>query len=141
MKRFGWIAAMLWLASPWALAADVEISNAWIKESIPGTENGAGYLTLTNVGTTAITLTGAATEAARAAEIHEHVMNDGMMRMRRVPELAIDVGETVIFRPGSFHVMMFGVKEPFQVGQEIGLELIFSDGDRKAVTAEVRAIE
>lgn len=42
MKRFGWIAAMLWLASPWALAADVEISNAWIKESIPGTENGAG---------------------------------------------------------------------------------------------------
>lgn len=98
-------------------------------------------MTLTNVGTTAITLTGATTEAARAAEIHEHVMNDGMMRMRRVPELMIDVGETVIFRPGSFHVMMFGVKEPFQVGQEVGLELIFSDGDRKAVTAEVRAIE
>ncbi|RUO58946.1 copper chaperone PCu(A)C [Pseudidiomarina marina] len=122
------------------MAAEVEISNAWVKESIPGTENGAGYFTISNTGTSVISIVGADTDASRAIEVHQHVMRDGMMRMRRVPELALEAGETVVFQPGSYHLMMFGVKNTFKPGDQVEFTLHFSDGDSVSFDAEVRTI-
>ena len=121
-------------------AAEVEISNAWLKESIPGTENGAGYFTISNVGTDVTTIVGAQTDASRAVEVHQHVLRDGMMRMRRVPELQLEPGETVVFQPGGYHLMLFGVKNAFKPGQNVEFTLLFNDGDRVSFVAEVKTI-
>jgi len=121
-------------------AAEVEISNAWLKESIPGTENGAGYFTISNVGTDVTTIVGAQTDASRAVEVHQHVLRDGMMRMRRVPELELEPGETVVFQPGGYHLMLFGVKNAFKPGQNVEFTLLFNDGDRVSFVAEVKTI-
>lgn len=122
------------------LAAEVEVANAWVKESIPGTENGAGYFTISNTGSSVITIVGAATDASRAIEVHQHVMRDGMMRMRRVPELTLEAGETVVFQPGGYHLMMFGVKNEFKPGDRVEFTLHFSDGDSVSFDAEVRSV-
>lgn len=122
------------------VAAEVEISNAWVKESIPGTENGAGYFTISNTGSSVISVVGADTDASRAIEVHQHVMRDGMMRMRRVPELVLEAGETVVFQPGGYHLMMFGVKNTFKPGDQVEFTLHFSDGDSVSFDAEVRSI-
>jgi copper(I)-binding protein len=123
-----------------ATAAEVEISNAWLKESIPGSENGAGYFTISNTGTKAITVVGANTGASRAVEVHQHVLRDGMMRMRRVPELNIEAGQTIVFQPGGYHLMLFGVKNAFKPGDQVEFELHFSDGDSVSFDAEVKTI-
>lgn len=132
------IASMLYTA-PLA-AADVKITDAWVKESIPGTENGAGYFTLTNESTQNMTIVGAATAASRAIEIHQHVLRDGMMRMRRVPELVVGPNETVVFQPGGYHLMLFGVKNPFKTGEQVEFTLKFSDGNQTSFEAEVKSI-
>lgn len=123
-----------------AQAADVEVSNAWVKETIPGTENGAGYFTLTNQSNEPALLVGASTEAARAVEVHQHVLIEGMMRMRRIPELVIGSGQTIVFQPGGYHLMVFGVKSPFIVGGQVEFTLHFADGDQKTIQADIRAI-
>lgn len=123
-----------------AMAAEVVIKDAWLRESIPGTENGAGYLTLTNTGTESVTLVGASTEAARATEVHQHILRDGMMRMKRVPELTIEPNQSVVFQPGGYHLMLFGVKNAFRVGDSIEFTLQFSDGARVNFAAEVQPI-
>lgn len=122
-------------------AAQVEVTQAWVKPTIPGTVNGAGYMVVRNHGDQAVTLIGIKTDAARAAEVHQHVTGeDGMMRMRRVPELVIDANESVTFQPGGYHVMFFGVKIPFKVGEEVAFELQFADAEALMVNAEVRPL-
>lgn len=123
-----------------ATAADVEISNGWVKESIPGSENGAGYFTITNVGTETATIVGATTLASRAIEVHQHILRDGMMRMKRVPELAIAPNETIVFQPGGYHLMLFGVKNSFRIGDSVEFTLKFSDGDEVGFQAQVKSI-
>lgn len=66
-----------------------------------GTENGAAYFTISNSSAAPVVLIGANTDAARATEVHQHVMRDGMMRMRRVPELVIEPNQTLVFQPAA----------------------------------------
>lgn len=121
-------------------AAQVEIHQPWLKETIPGSENGAAYLTLTNTGSEPLILVGASTAAARLTEIHHHRMADGMMIMEQLPELILPVGEPVVFQPGGHHLMLFGISQPFKPGDTVDFVLQFSDGNEVTFTADVRSI-
>lgn len=130
------------LIMPLSAWAEIVVSDAWVKPTIPGTENGAGYFVIENQGESAVTLRGVTTDVARASEIHQHVMkDDGMMRMRRVPELIIPAGEQVIFQPASYHIMFFGVKNPFRVGDSVAFQLQFTDAEALDVVAEVKPLK
>lgn len=124
-----------------AQAVEVDIANIWLRESIPGSENGAAYFTITNQQAETVRLVGATTEAARAVEVHEHVMRDGMMRMRRVPALEIAPDATVELKPGSFHLMLFGLKKPLAVGDQVEFILNFDNGDSMTIRGDVRPIQ
>lgn len=124
-----------------AQAVEVDIANIWLRESIPGSENGAAYFTITNQQAETVRLVGATTEAARAVEVHEHVMRDGMMRMRRVPSLEIAPDATVELKPGSFHLMLFGLKKPLAVGDQVEFILNFDNGDSMTIRGDVRPIQ
>lgn len=142
MKVIRQLALAACLVLPLSAWAEIVVSDAWVKPTIPGTENGAGYFVIENQGTSAVTLVGVKTDVARASEVHQHVMNDeGMMRMRRVPELTLAAGEQVTFQPGSYHVMFFGVKNPFKVGSSVAFQLQFADADALDVVAEVRPLK
>lgn len=142
MKLIRHLALVAFLVMPLSSWADITVSEAWVKPTIPGTENGAGYFVIRNEGNAPVILVGVITDVSRAAEVHQHVMNEeGMMRMRRVPELTINAGEQVIFQPGSYHVMFFGVKNPFRVGESVAFQLQFTDADALEVVAEVRPLK
>jgi hypothetical protein len=67
-------------------------------------------------------------------EIHEMKMTAGVMQMRPLPDgLEIKPGETVEFKPGSYHFMFTGLKQPLQQGQSVKGTLVFE----KAGTIEV----
>ncbi|MEX1221554.1 MAG: copper chaperone PCu(A)C [Idiomarina sp.] len=116
------------------------ISDVWAKQSIPGAENGAAYFTITNQSSESIYLVGANTKVARAVEVHEHIHEQNVMRMRRVGELEIAANKTVTFAPGGLHLMMFGIKEPLKPGQTFEIQLLFKGGETQSVLAEVRPI-
>lgn len=135
MQRRTFITATLAaaLATP-ALAADpprrrgaLVISDAWIRPSLPGAPNGAGYLIIRNTGPVADRLLGGSTPVAATFEVHEMSMAGGIMRMRPLPQgLPIPPRRQVRLQPGGFHLMLIGLRRPLNVGDRIPIRLRFA---------------
>jgi len=87
--------------------AVLEVVNAQVREFLPGSTSTVGYLTLTNHGGTAATLTKATLDGLGRVEIHEHSHVDGMMKMQQVKSVEIKAHESVSFQPGGYHLMVF----------------------------------
>jgi periplasmic copper chaperone A len=112
------------LASP-VHAADykvgsIQITQPWARATPKGATSGAAYLTVTNSGTTAQRLNCLSSDAAAQCQIHEMTMDGGVMKMRPLQGgLEVKPGETVMLKPGGFHVMLVGLKEPLQPGKTL----------------------
>lgn len=106
-------------------AADIEIKDAWAKASIGQVRNGAAFLTVVNHGM-ADRITGVRSALADKTELHTHIMENNVMKMRQV-DGGVDVpmhGE-VLFKPGSYHVMLIGLKKPLAEGEMVNVTLEF----------------
>lgn len=88
------------------------ISAARVLPPFPGRDTAAGYFEITNHGKTADTLVSVTSPISAAVEIHNHIEEAGVMKMRQVKGVDIGPGETVVFKPGSYHLMMFKAALP-----------------------------
>ena len=66
------------------------------------------------------------------------------MQMRALPSLDLPNGQTVNLKPGSYHIMLMGLKNPVKAGDSVKLtlEVVHEDGAKEsiAVDAPVRAL-
>lgn len=119
------------------MQGDIHIMKPWSRPLPAVSRNGAAYMMLTNKGQSTDRLVAISTPRAKMAEIHNHVMEDGVMKMRPVAggvELA--PGETATFAPGGLHVMLMGLTEPLVEGDGFPLILEFEH----AGTIEVKVM-
>jgi len=105
--------------------ADVTASNAWVRETKPGQEVGAAYMTLKSTADTQ--LIKVESKMAGTVEIHEMSMNNGVMKMRMLDTLALPANKAVELSPGGFHLMLFDMKKPFATGNQVDMLLTFKD--------------
>ena len=108
-------------------AQTVTISNAWVRATVQGQKATGAFMNLTAQKSTR--LVGVKTEAASVAEIHEMKMENDVMRMKRVPFIDLPAGQTVALKPGGFHVMLMGLKEPLPADSHVQLTLLFEDAN------------
>ncbi|MDB2437480.1 copper chaperone PCu(A)C [Hellea sp.] len=92
------------------------ISSARVLPPFPGRDTAAGYMSITNHSKTDDKLVSVTSPISGAVEIHSHMEDNGVMKMRQVDGIEIKAGETVELKPGSFHLMMFKANLP--EGQE-----------------------
>ncbi|RKK01910.1 copper chaperone PCu(A)C [Pseudoroseomonas wenyumeiae] len=119
-------------------AGEIDIGHPWSRAA-PAGVTGAGYLTLTNKGSTADRLVGARAEIARAVEIHSSGMEGGVMRMRPVEAIEVAPGAEVQLAPGGLHIMLIGLKQPLVKGARVPLTLVFEKAGEVAVELAVEA--
>src|SRR5277367_4191356 len=114
--RFFILAAALVVAGP-ALAqgSAVQVENAWARATAANAMSGGVFLTVTDTGAPD-RLVGASTPVAATAELHETVNDNGVMRMRPVAGLPVENGKPVVLKPGSYHVMLMGLRRQLQPG-------------------------
>lgn len=109
-----------------ARAGELTIHHPWSRALPAAAVNGAAYFVLENKGVQADTLRAASTPRAQKAELHTHVNDGGVMRMREVAGgVAVPAGQRVPFAPGGLHVMLFGLTQPLQKGDRFPLTLRF----------------
>ncbi len=107
-------------------AGALTVNHPWSRLLPPSAPNGAAYFELANRGPEADRLLGAATPRANKAELHTHVHDNGVMRMREVEGgVAVPAGQTVRFAPGGLHVMLMGLNAPLAKGERFPLTLRF----------------
>ncbi len=119
-------------------AGNLEVEQAYAPASIGAGKTGAIYFMLTNRTETADRLIAASTPAARKAEVHTHLMEDGVMKMRKVDGVEVPAGGHVMFKPGGHHLMLFGLAEPLKEGAEIEVELQFEKAGKMMVKVPVK---
>jgi len=102
----------------------LEIAHPWSQELPPNAPTVAAYFVIHNTGKAADTLLGVDSPIAGIAELHEHVMQNDLMKMQQVPRVEIPAGGTVTFAPMAYHVMLLELKD----------RSLLSDGKRFPLT-------
>ena len=115
-------------------AGSVHIDHPWSREMPPVAPTAAVYFTLHNRGEHD-RLLGVSTPVASKAELHEHVHQDGVMKMQAASFVELAPGAEVIFAPMGYHVMLFGLKRQAREGERFPLTLVFEKAGE--VTVEV----
>ena len=140
------VAGFVGLTINLATAADyqvgpIKIADPWSRATPQGASVGAGYMTITNTGTTPDRLVGGTANVAATFEVHEMTMENNVMRMRSLPRgLDIKPGETVELKPGALHVMLVGLKKPLAAGDRVSATLEFEKAGKVEIEYAVRAI-
>jgi len=126
------------LATP-ALADTVVIENAWVRATAPGQKVAAGFMDLT--ADVDMTLIGGSSPISEDFELHFMRMQDGVMEMRQLTEIALPKNKTISLEPGDLHVMFIGLKRQIKPGQKIPmtLQVKSKNGKEKQIKVEAEA--
>lgn len=116
-----------------AASGMVMVHDGWIRTAPPTAPVRAGYGMLMSHGTAEVVIDAVRSEAFERVEIHEMHEVDGVMRMRPVRELHLAPFQTVQFKPGGMHLMLFGPKPSLQ--RDGGAEIVFLQGNEEVVRA------
>lgn len=123
-------------------AGDLDINHPWSRATPQGAAVAAGYLSVTNNGSTPDRLVSVTAEIAERAEIHEmSVDSAGVMKMQALPDgLDIPAAGKVELKPGSFHIMFLGLKNPVKQGDMFKGTLTFEKAGTVAVEFKAEAM-
>ena len=102
---------------------------------------GSAADSMTNQGGEDHALASAESDAAKVVELHTHLMEEGMMKMRRVDKIDLPAGETVKLEPGGLHIMLIGLERQLSPGEDVDITLVFEDGSRSSTKAPVKKVE
>ena len=119
-----------------AYAGDITINDPYARTA--NQKNGAAFMIITNTGEADDVLIEARADVSRKVELHTHVIEDGVARMRQV-EGGIPVpadGQARLER-GGYHVMFMGIEKPFEQGADFPLTLVFENAGEIVVDVVV----
>ena len=134
MKKF--VLSIVSIAA--VFGADIEIEGAYARASIPNVPNSAAFFVIKNNSDKDIAITSANSDIAEKNELHTHIKENKMMKMMKIEKLVVPAKSSLELKSGSDHVMLMGLKKELKVGDEINLELSFSDGDKKSIKVPVK---
>jgi copper(I)-binding protein len=137
------LTAGLFAAMP-AAAHDIKsagftIEHPWARASAGPARNSAAFMTIHNGGE-ADRLVAASGDVAERVELHTHMMEGDVMKMRQVEGIDVPAGGMATLQPGGFHVMLIGLKQPLNEGDSFPLTLTFEKAGDVSIEVTVQAI-
>ena len=137
MKTLALILALIALQAQ--AQTQTQATDPWVRAPVSPAQKATG-LFVTLQSPVATRLVEARSPVAGLVEIHEMTMQDGVMRMRALKDgLALPAGQSVLLRPGGYHVMLIDLKQPLKQGDEVPVTLVLKGADGKTETLELRA--
>ncbi len=136
-----WMALLvgaLQVSLAWAGAADdIQVDNPYVR-LVPASAPATGaFMVLNNKGNADIKLVKASNPATKQTELHTHINDNGVMRMREVKDIEIKAKSSATLQPGGLHVMLIGFVKELTEGQMLPITLTFQDGSSKTIEAKV----
>jgi periplasmic copper chaperone A len=112
-------------------AAPVDVREAWARPTVAGqTSTGVFAKFISGPG---LTLVGGASPLAASVKVHEMKLEGDVMRMRALDRgLTLPPGEAVELKPGGYHLMVTGLKQPLAVGGGLPVTLKFVDAEGRS---------
>jgi copper(I)-binding protein len=119
----------------------IRVADAWARPSIGQSKNTAAYMSIFNDGEADDVLERARSPKVETVEMHQTTMtSEGVMQMRKVEGgLPVPAGGSLALSPGGTHLMLLGLKEALNAGDEIVLTLEFTHAGAIDVRVPVSA--
>ncbi len=118
---------------------DLMIDHPFARASIPD-RPGAAYATIKNMGGEDDRLVSARSPKAARVELHTHIMENGVARMRPVEAIDVPAGGTAELKPGGNHIMLFKLDKHLSEGETFPLILSFEKAGDVEVEVNVEAM-
>ena len=121
--RIPLLVLVLFLAFP--VQAQLQIEKPWVRATAPGAQVAGGYLVIRNQGAAADRLVSASSPMAAKVELHVHINDNGVMKMRQVAGYDVPAKANFELKPGGAHLMFMDIKRPFKEGEKLPVKLKF----------------
>lgn len=119
-------------------AADqVSVQDPYVRLAPPNAPATGAFMVIKNNGDKDVKVLKADNPSSRATELHTHLNEGGVMKMRPVPGIDIKAKGEAVLKPGGMHVMLIDLKSAMKEGDVVPITLTFDDGSSKQVDAKV----
>lgn len=108
-----------------SVQAQIQIEEPWARATAPGAKVAGGYMVIRNAGESADKLVSASSPVAAKVELHVHINDNGVMKMREVAGYDVPAKGTFELKPGGAHLMFLDIKRPFKEGEKLAVKLKF----------------
>ena len=127
-------------AADTAKVGDIAIDQPWARASLGNAPNSAAYMILQNTGAVPDRLIGGSTPVATQVQLHTHVMEGGVAKMRPVDAIEVAPGQPTVLEPGGAHVMLQGLTQKLEEGTTMPLTLVFEHAGEVTLEVPVEGI-
>jgi copper(I)-binding protein len=119
----------------------IRIESSWARATPPGGKAGGAFVTLRNTGDAPDRLVSAMSGIAERVELHTHIKDGDVMRMREVEGgIPLPPGETVMLQPGGLHIMLLGLSQGLKADSRFPLTLTFEKAGSVQIDVPVQAM-
>jgi len=116
----------------------IMVMDTWARATPPTAKNGAAYFAIHNQGKMADKLVSASADVAKKVEIHNHINEGGVMKMRKVEGgITIPAGGMAELKPGGYHIMFMGLHAPLKEGDSFPMTVTFEKAGAKQLTVKI----
>ncbi|MBT6110551.1 MAG: copper chaperone PCu(A)C [Rhodospirillales bacterium] len=135
--------------APTAQAHEVTFGNITLvhpfaRASAGPAKMGAAFIGLHNNGSTADRLVSVSVSAdvAKKAEIHTHIMEGDVAKMRRVDGgVEVPANGMVMMQPGGLHIMLMRLKAPLEEGESFMLTVTFEKAGEMTIEIPILDVD
>ena len=120
-----------------AKAEFLSVENAWVRAAPPNARVMVAYASIRNISEYTIWITGASSSHFKTVELHETIEEKGIASMIHLDFVKLAPGESVNFKPGGKHFMLFTPHGRSAIGDEIDFKLHLGNGDKESFNAIV----
>ncbi len=114
----------------------ITIKDPWMRPA-PKSFNTAFYFTVINNSSEADTLYKASSSISEEVQIHETYKKGDLMGMRPVKELIIEPQDSIVFKPGGYHIMLMNLNQDAVINHKQQVSLFFRNAGEVKVQAEI----
>jgi copper(I)-binding protein len=138
MKSF--ITASILLFSSSLYAASIIVEDPYVRHMPPTQTVTGAFMVFKNTTGSDLAVISAESNVADKVELHTHLHEDGVMKMRQVDKIEVPAGGETVLKPGGLHVMLIGLKQPLDQGQMVEIKFNLDDGSSTQIQAEVKSV-
>lgn len=122
------------------MSAGGKVESAWARATPGLVRNGGGYFVAKNTGKDGDRIVGVLADVSAKVELHSHINDNGVMRMRRLDGVDLPAGGEVTFKPGGPHIMFIGLHKPLKKGDRFPVTVMFEKAGNQTVEVTVMGV-
>ena len=132
------LSLLLLLTAPLAMAGKaIDVMHPYARAVPPGQSNSAIFMMLKSNSPLPVSLVKAQSSVADNVELHAHMVDNGVMKMRQVSEITVPGNGSIKLQPGGYHIMLIGLKQDLNEGDKVRVRLYFSNNSMSVIDLPV----